>query len=189
MIKPTSLRALSEASCVFDAGLITPLLEELADKALPVEKDPRLKDIEQTIVAVDGTLLPALPRMLWALWINDDNRAAKLHLEMDIDKYVPTGAVITHGSGNETTVLRKNFIGTDKVFLLDSGYAQYNLLAEIASADSSFVIRLKDNAVWDTLEEKPLSKEDKEAGVTRDMVVNLGSKGKKDDYPSPLFFP
>lgn len=185
-VKATSLGALSEASCVFDADLIIPLLEELAGKALPVEKDPRLKDIEQTIVAVDGTLLPALPRMLWALWINDDRRAAKLHLELDIDKYIPTGAVITHGTGNEKTVLRKDFIGPDKFFLLDSGYAEYKLLEEIASADSSFVVRLRDNAVWDTLEEKPLSKEDKEAGVTRDMIAHLGCKSKKGDYPCPV---
>ena len=185
-VKPTSLGALSEASCVFDADLITPLLVELAGKALPVEKDSRLKNIEQNIVAVDGTLLPALPRMLWTLWINDNNRAAELHLELDIEKYVPTGAVITHGSGNEKTVLRKDFIGPDKFFLLDAGYAEYKLLAEIVSANSSFVVRLRDNASWNTLEERPLSEQDKIEGVTRDMVAHLGSKKKKEDYPCPV---
>ena len=39
-IKATSLGALSEASCVFDADLIAPLLEELAGKALPCRKRP-----------------------------------------------------------------------------------------------------------------------------------------------------
>lgn len=185
-IKATSLGALSEASCVFDADLVTPLIEDLAKKALPLEKDPQLKDIEQTIIAVDGTLLPALPRMLWALWINDENRAAKLHLELDVEKYIPTGAIITHGTGNEKNVLRKNFLGSGKLFLLDSGYAEYALLSEITSANSSFVIRLRDNAVWDTIKENPLSKEDKNAGVTRDMVAHLGCKKKKDGYPSPV---
>ncbi len=48
---------------------------------------------------MDGTLLPALPKMLWALWQNEEHRAAKLHLEFDIRKQVPTRATITHGNG------------------------------------------------------------------------------------------
>jgi len=41
------------------------------------------------LVAVDGTLLPALPKMLWALWLDDTHRAAKLHLEFDLMKRMP----------------------------------------------------------------------------------------------------
>ena len=48
--------------------------------------DKRLQDIDVTVVAVDGTLLKALPKMLWALWLDKDHRAAKMHLEFDILK-------------------------------------------------------------------------------------------------------
>jgi len=89
-IKKTSLGSLSEASQVFDAKLLNPLLKELAEQALPREKDPELKQIQQIIKAVDGTLLPALPKMLWALWQDDQHRAAKLHLEMDIFNQAPS---------------------------------------------------------------------------------------------------
>ncbi len=89
-IKETSLGSLSEASQVFDAKLLVPLLKELAEQTLPREKDPELKQIQQLIKAVDGTLLPALPKMLWALWQDDQHRAAKLHLEMDIFNQAPS---------------------------------------------------------------------------------------------------
>jgi hypothetical protein len=185
-VKATSLGSLSEASCVFDPELIMPLIKDLAKEALPLEKDPQLKKIIETIVAVDGTLLPALPKMLWALWLDDEHRAAKLHLEFDIMKFIPNDAVITHGNGNEKMVLRKKFLGPAKLFVLDAGYGEYKLLCEIVSARSSFVIRLHDNAVWGTIEQRSLSKEAKDAGVTKDMIAYLGSDKKRGDYPSPL---
>ena len=61
-IKKTSLGSLSEAAQVFDAKLLNPLLKELVEQTLPREKDPELKQIQQLIKAVDGTLLPALPK-------------------------------------------------------------------------------------------------------------------------------
>ena len=90
-LKKTSLGSLSEASYVFDPELLEPLIKELADQAISQEKDPQLKQIYQSIKAVDGTLLPALPKMLWALWQNEEHRAAKLHLEFDIRKQVLQG--------------------------------------------------------------------------------------------------
>jgi len=184
-VKKTGLSTLSEASYVFDADLIVPLLKELARKACPIEKDPKLKDIEQILTAVDGTLLSALPKMLWALWLDEEHRAAKLHLEFDIQGNLPANATITNGNGNERDALR-GFLSPDKLYALDCGYAEYKLFNEIKQAESSFVVRLKDNAVWDTIEEKPLTEDDKEAGVTKDIVVWLGSKSKKDDCPFPV---
>lgn len=106
-VKGAGLSTLSEAGNVFDANLIAPLISELAKKAIPLETDPKLKILQQQLVAVDGTLLNALPRMLWALWIDEKHRAAKLHLELDILKSAPLNAIITDGNANEKTVLRK----------------------------------------------------------------------------------
>ena len=184
-IKKTSLSSLSEASQVFDAKLLNPLLKELAEQTLPREKDPELKQIQQLIRAVDGTLLPALPKMLWALWQNDQNRAAKLHLEMDIVNHVPTAAVITDGNGNEKKILR-TMLAPDTIYLIDAGYAEYKLLGDIIAARSSFVIRLHDNADYVVLEEKSLTESDRAAGVQQDLLVTLGCKSRHHDCPHPL---
>lgn len=184
-IKQTSLGSLSEASQVFDAELLKPLLKELAEQTLPREKDPELKQIQQLIKAVDGSLLPALPKMLWALWQDDQNRAAKLHLEMDIGNHVPTAAVITDGNGNEKKILR-TMLAPGTIYLIDAGYAEYKLLGDIIAAQSSFVIRLRDNADYVVLEEKPLTESDRVAGVQKDLIVTLGCKSKQNDCPHPL---
>jgi hypothetical protein len=184
-VKATSLGSLSEASQVFDPQLLVPLLQQLAQQASAIEKDPLLKDIQQSIIAVDGSLLPAVPRMLWALWVDDQHRAAKLHLEFDVRSQMPRAATITDGNGNEKKVLRQ-LLSPDKFYILDAGYAQYSLLSDIIGADSSVVVRLKDNASWDSIEQRPLTEADTSAGVTRDTVVHLGSKKTKPDCPTPL---
>jgi len=185
-IKRTSLSSLSEASQVFDAQLLEPVLQQLARRALPIETDPQLKRIQQDILAVDGTLLQALPKMLWALWLDGQHRAAKLHLAFDIAKGLPVDAAVTHANASEKNVLKKKFLKPDTLFLLDAGFARYELLNDITAANSSFVVRIRDNAVWDCLEQRPLTEQDRQAGITKDMVVRLGSKKTRDDYPQPV---
>src|SRR4030043_1222820 len=79
-VKRTSLGSLSEAGSVFDSQLITPIIRQLAEQAIPLETDPKFKNIGQMLVAVDGTLISALPKMLWALWLYDWHRGAKISL-------------------------------------------------------------------------------------------------------------
>jgi len=182
-VKRTSLGSLSEASSVFDSQLIAPVIQQLAEQAIPLETDSKLKNIEQMLVAVDGTLLHALPKMLWALWLDDEHRAAKLHLEFDIIKGIPVRAEVTDANANEKANLRKS-LRNGKLYVLDAGYGQYSLFADISKAKSSFVARLKDNAVWQTIEERPITETDRLAGVQRDMIVRLGSPQCQDDLSS-----
>jgi hypothetical protein len=184
-IQSTSLGSFSEAGAVFDHSLLPPILMQLAQKTLPQETEPRLKDLKKMLVAVDGSLLPALPKMVWALWLDQDHKAAKLHLEFDLLKSVPTQASVTDANENEKTILRKK-LSSGKIYVLDAGYAQYSLLEDILKAQSSFVCRLRDNAVWETLSEKELSPEDRNAGVQRDLLVRLGSKTKQDELSTPV---
>ena len=161
------------------------VIEALAQKALPQETDPLLKDLKKILVAFDGSLLPALPRMLWALWLDEDHKAAKLHLEFDLLKGVPTQASLTDANENEKTILRKK-LSPGKIYVLDAGYAQYSLLEDILKAKSSFVCRLRDNAVWETFSQKELSPQDRNAGIQRDLLVRLGSKIKQDELSIPV---
>ena len=72
---------------------------------------------------------------------------------MDIFNHVPTAAVITDGNGNEKKILR-TLLAPNTIYLIDAGYAEYKLLGDIINAQSSFVIRLHDNADYVIREEK-----------------------------------
>ncbi len=47
-----------------------------------------------SLMLIDGTLLPALPRMHWARWVNDTNRAAKLHLKFSVLRQAAAEALL-----------------------------------------------------------------------------------------------
>ena len=69
---------------------------------------------------------------------------------------------------------------------MDAGYRQYKLIQDIRNKNSSCVIRLQDNAVYDILEQRPLTDDAQKAGVQRDMVVQLGCKDKQNDLTQPV---
>ena len=78
--RQVSLGSFPEAQGVFDPELLKGVFLDLAAENQTSWGDPRLAHLADKLKLVDGTLLPALPRMHWALWLNDQNRAAKLHL-------------------------------------------------------------------------------------------------------------
>src|SRR6185436_7376755 len=86
----TSLRAIQRATDLprvqqaTGAGRVSlGTLSELAGMApghLPADDRAALRGL----TAADGTVLPALPAMAWALWQDDAHRAAKLHLQFEV---------------------------------------------------------------------------------------------------------
>jgi len=168
----TSLGSLSEAARVFDADALQSIIGELAQQALPLNKG-KDADLLRGLTAVDGSLLPALPKMAWALWIDETHRAAKLHLHFDVFKGIPCHASITDGNGNERNELRAG-LQSKRLYVIDRGYAEYRLFQDIIDARSSFIGRIRDNAVYEIVEERTLSDDARQAGVLWDRVVWLG---------------
>jgi hypothetical protein len=96
-VRPTGLSTLSEAATVFDAALLQDVIKELALRAWTQASHDkpgggeRERALWQDVVAIDGSLLPALPRMGWALWQDEQQRAAKMHLAFAALRQVPVG--------------------------------------------------------------------------------------------------
>jgi hypothetical protein len=184
-IEQTSLGSLSESSDIFDPELLKPIMDKLVDKANSLPVDKRLDKVEKSLVAVDGSLLKALPKMLWALWVDKDHRAVKMHLELDIIKATPLRVQLTDANANEAANLNAN-LTSGKLYVLDAGYRTYSLYGNIIAASSSFVARLQYNADYDLIKENTLSDDDRQAGVISDKTVWLGCKKTRGDVSKPL---
>ena len=172
--KRTSLGSLSEASHIFDPELLQTIISELAAKSLPLYQGHDAEAL-QGLTAVDGTLLPALPKMAWALWLDDTHRAGKLHLHFDVLKGVPCAASVTAGNDSEKTQLRAK-LQADRLYVIDRGYAEYQLFQDILDARSSFIGRVRRDALFDVVEERSVSAEARQAGVLSDRVILLGGR-------------
>ena len=180
----TSLGALSAAARAFDAEHLQRIIGELAQHALPVQAGKEA-EILRGLTAVDGSLLPALPKMAWALWVDEQHRAARLHLHFDVFKGIPCHATVTNGNGNEKKQLRAA-LQSGRLYVIDRGYAEYQLFQDILDAKSSFIGRIRDNAVYKLVEERPLSDEARKAGVVRDVVAWLGCEQSGEVFKQPL---
>lgn len=179
-----SAGSLSEASRVFDPQLLHAILGDLAQQAVPLVSGKEALAL-RGLTAVDGSLLPALPKMAWALWVDDQHKAAKMHVHFDVLKGVPVEATLTAGNGSETAQLRAT-LQPDRLYVIDRGYADYQLFQDILDAGSGFIGRLRDNAVWTLVEERPLSAAAPAAGVVSDRVVWLGGPQSGAVFQQPL---
>jgi hypothetical protein len=178
-IESTSLGSLSEAAQVFDASHLEPIIHELAAQAVPLSSG-REAEALKGLTAVDGSIFAGLSRMAWALWNGPENRAAKLHLHFDVLKGVPCQAAITPAACSEPGQLEA-MLQPGRLYVLDRGYADYELFAKIVGAGSSLVARVKDNTAFTVAEERPLDDAAKKAGVVRDVILSrLGTSHHKD---------
>ena len=182
-VRRTSLGSLSEAAGVFDPAALRAILQELAGRALPLERGRDAAALRD-LCAADGSVLPALPRMAWALWGHQNG--AKLHLHFDVLTGVPADATLTPGACSEPDQLRA-MLQPGRLYVIDRGYYGFELYRDILDAGSSFIGRVKDDTVVRDTQERPLSAEAVAAGVVRDAVVGrLGTDRRPDVIGRPL---
>ncbi len=128
------------------------------------------------LVAVDGTLLRALPRMAWALWQDPTHRAAKAQVAFEVRRGFPVDATVTAGNGSERAEWRR-MVRPGGFYVVDRGYVDYSLMLELDALPCRFIVRLQQNAVFEVLEERPVSQAARAAGVVRDVLVRrLGTE-------------
>ena len=174
-----SLGSLSEANHVFGADLLRGVIGELVDQLSPIHKDTRLDEIKSILTLVDGSLLPALPKLTEAMWLDDKHKAFKMHAHFELLKSVPVRMDLTDGNGNEREVLAKA-LEPGRTYVMDRGYAQFALFKQILDAGSSFVCRIRDNSVFNVIEERTLSQGALDAGVVRGAAVEFRGKTAKE---------
>ena len=174
--RPVSLGSFSEAQGVFDPELLHQAFLEPSSEVPTSWGDARLKQLADKLKLVDGILLPALPRMHWALWQNDKNCAAKLHLKFTVLRQAPSDAIITQGNACERKAMRE-FVKKGEIIVGDRYYGlEYGYLGELRALGVSCVMRIRNNPQMEIIEELPLSDADRMAGVTWQGRVKLGDK-------------
>ena len=184
-IPRVSLGSLSESVRVFDPALVRPILKELAELARP-HFHGREAEALANLTAVDGSVFAALPRMAWALWQDAEHRGVKLHLQFQACKGVPGDAALSPAACSEPAAL-KSMLESGRLYVCDRGYASFELFRSILDAESSLIVRVKDDIAVSVKEERPISAAAAQAGVVRDVILNrLGTSHHKDVVGRPM---
>jgi hypothetical protein len=171
-----SLGSLSESARVFDSDLMQDIVKALGERLRPISSHAKLDNLTGILTAVDGTLINALSKMTWALWKTEAN-AIKAHTQFDIQRHVPVKITITEANAGEIDVLADN-LEAGRIYVKDRGYAALALFQQILDIHSSFVCRVKENTVYECLEEFKLTPDAVAAGIVFDRKVRLGCNDK-----------
>ena len=175
-----SLGSFSETQAVLDPDLLKQVFEHLVEQMpRPSRPDPRLQHLE--LIAQDGSLWTALPRMAWAEYgvgSQGQVKGVRLHLRFNVAKGCPEDALLTVGKGSETEAMRQMLVPR-QTNVADRLYGKsYRLFEEIDRVGAFFVFRLQDSAVIHWEEDLPISPADTQAGVVRHGWVHLGATEK-----------
>jgi hypothetical protein len=144
---------------------------------------------------VDSSVFAALPRMTWALFgagkARKDGRksaSVRCHVSFDPIAMCPLACAVTSATVDEKRKwpeIRRGGSGRQKaqgpsVEVGDRNFgSNYATLSELTDEGVNFVVRMKEAAHMEVLEELALSEEDKAAGIRRHAWVRLGS-GRKN---------
>ena len=183
---------LSDAQRVFDPQLLQPLIAELKGRVPTLRNDPKLETLVRDLIAADGSFFTVAPRVSWALHSKPNAAHApwqkgclRIDFHFDILRGVPEQAIVSGGRLAEQDSLVQN-LRPGALYVVDRALQGYQHMADIVTAGSDFVTRLRDGAaVFDTLQERPLTPADRLAGVTNDAQIAIPSaRGKPlDDTP------
>lgn len=194
-IKRASLGSLSESVSVFDPEPLKQIATNLAAQ-VPGQVGGDFSQVNQTITAVDGSVIDTIVRVAELAWVpkkgGEFKHAYRLHTQFEVLRGVPNRIDVTSanpkGQHDERAVLQQT-LEPDRCYLTDRGYAKFVLWNQINTIGSSYVCRIRDNSVFEINEPRELTSEDIEEGVLSDQIVTMGASSKpsaRPDHPIRL---
>ena len=177
--RSTSLGSLSEAQHLVDPRMLEALVKSLSGQIKgPAPKDPR--GAWQQWIAQDSSIFAATSRMFWAQYgagkVGRPNHAVRFHVSFHLWEDKPTQVAITPGKVCERKVWRQQ-LQPGATYVGDRYFAEdYKMFRHLLERGCQFVLRLRDEAVVQVLQDIPLSAQARSAGILTDQWVQLGSR-------------
>jgi len=188
---------LSDFNQLVDPERLTPIITALRSQlsrkqGKPSAGESDLNELLKRTVAVDGTFLHAVSKVVWAIANSNNHNAtryrARLDAQVNVSTWLPETIVVPEPGESEADSAIKNILA-DRLYLYDRGYSSFRLIRAhyqpspgdeaVLEVKSHFVIRYKkEGANSPTLAEasdRPLTEEDQAAGVVSDRVGYFAS--------------
>ena len=113
-----------------------------------------------------------------------------LYLPKDVFQFlhvngVPIDSMRGLQQASEIEQLQKS-LEPGRLYVTDRGYFSFDLMAAILKHGSSFVGRVRNNLVYEVLDERPLTAADRKRGVVSDRIVRAGFDADNNPVTQPL---
>lgn len=135
------------------------------------------------LVSLDSTVIDLCLSMYdWARFRRTKG-AVKLHLVLDHEGYLPCFGLITDGKVADVKAAHQMHFAPDTIVVDDRGYNDYRLFAKWTEAGVYFVTRMKDNALFEVVEEHAVPQS---RSILKDQTIRLSGTGALEKCPHLL---
>lgn len=140
-------------------------------------------DIDQSIYALDTTMIDlCLSLFPWASY-QKQKRAVKLHTVLDLRGNIPSFVLITHGKISDLYLLDHLVFEAGAFYIMDRGYLDFRRLYKIDLASAFFVTRARRDFAFNRLYSLEV---DKSTGVLSDQIITPSTYYSRRGYPEKL---
>lgn len=173
---------LSDANQRRDASVFGKIYNKLFFKYGHLISDSRIKDvINKQIEIFDSTTISLFKDILKCVGRNPENGrkkgGIKVHTVINVDETVPKMIWFTEAAKNDHILLEKLKLDANTIYVFDKGYNDYKAFKLFSEYHTGFVTRIKDNAVYETIETNSIS-EEIHSGVLEDQIIEVVVKEK-----------
>jgi len=143
-----------------------------------IQQAPQKKfRFKNKLLSLDATVIDLCLAMFpWATF-RQTKGAVKLHMLLDHDGYLPVYAYISEGSVHEIQIARTIDLPADSIVAMDRGFTDFSLYGTWTDRKVWFVTRLKDNAVYETLENREVPK--RGVILSDELILLTGVKARE----------
>lgn len=163
---------------------------ELFEKYRSVLPDSRLKmDVLKKLFIVDSTVISLFKDILKVAGRpRKDGRSKggiKAHVMIHAAELMPCLVRLTEGSRHDHTFLKHLNLPEGSYLVMDKGYTDYHQYAQWTGQGVYFITRMKNNALYESLEEFDLP-EHKDQEILKDETVTVQYTQGNEKYPLKL---
>lgn len=168
---------LSDANKRRDASVFGIIYNKLLRKYGHLLSDSRIKDvIDKQIEIFDSTVISLFQDILKCVGRKPESGkrkgGIKVHTVINVDQTVPKMVWFTSAATHDHILLEKLKLDSNTIYVFDKGYNDYKAFRRFNKAGTGFVTRIKDNAVYDIIEQQEIE-EYIHSGVLNDDIIEI----------------
>ena len=137
----------------------------------------KLYSFDSTTITLSLSLFP------WASY-RQAKGGVKIHVLLDHDDYMPAFVQITNANVHDSQMSKCLSLKPGSIIVMDRGYVDYSQFYAWEKSQVRFVTRLKDNAVYETVQSRALPRY--RDNLVLDEEVRLTSTKAQENYPQTL---
>jgi hypothetical protein len=181
---------LSDANKRRNADVFGNIYNELLKQYGHFISDSRIKDvIDKQIEIIDSSTISLFKDILKCVGRNPDNGkkkgGIKLHTVINVDETVPKMVWFSSAATHDHMLLDKLKLDSNTIYAFDKGYNDYRAFNKFTKSNTGFVTRIKDNAVYETIDERDID-ENIHSGVEKDEIIEVSVRENNTYIPLKL---